>query len=268
MNEHETNETASPEASESQQLARHLAQLSDRLEQQQQSMLEACQDLRDELTVLTARLEQAEAQVAQQEEALRLAEEERAAALVAEPLEEQPPAMAVPVAEVATPVAVQAFPPVSPPAVIVGDSKLEMIIFGERFGNIPYLEPDRKELIRGLLAGDETAMALAGQMLIFRAANAETMPQLLKGLGEAYYEWRPQTSRQDDPMRDALIEELQQACETVGVNHQIELARPGDRFENKRHSAKQRGVEVTDVHGWIVLRENGSVYTKANVSVQ
>jgi len=261
------------------ELAKRLSQLSEKIDERQSSVVESFNELRDELTVLTANLEELhkaqEEQAAQLQRAAEEAEAAQEAAVQEEPPAEPPPqeipvATAAPPIETATPVAVQAVPAQQPPQqVIVGDSKLEQIIFGENFSSIPFLAADRKELIAGLLGGDETAMALAGQLLIFRAADAETMPQLLKGLGEAYYDWRPQTARQaDDPMRDAMIEDLHRACEAVGVNHKITLARPGDRFENKRHNTKQRGVEVADVHGWIVLRENGSVYTKANVTVQ
>jgi hypothetical protein len=36
----------------------------------------------------------------------------------------------------------------------------------------------------------------------------------------------------------------------------------------QRHNAAERGVEVADVFGWVVLRDNGKVYSKANVSLR
>ena len=35
------------------------------------------------------------------------------------------------------------------------------------------------------------------------------------------------------------------------------------------HSAGEKGAaEITGVHGWVVMRENGKVYTKASVAVR
>lgn len=36
----------------------------------------------------------------------------------------------------------------------------------------------------------------------------------------------------------------------------------------QRHNAKKRGADVSAVPGWGVLRDNGKVYSKANVSVR
>jgi hypothetical protein len=52
------------------------------------------------------------------------------------------------------------------------------------------------------------------------------------------------------------------------LHNTIELVHPGERFDATRHNASTRGVEITEVHGWIVLRDNGKVYTKANVTVR
>ena len=56
--------------------------------------------------------------------------------------------------------------------------------------------------------------------------------------------------------------------ESVEIGNKIEIVQVGDRYDMQRHNAKERGVEVSDVYGWIVLRDNGKVYSKANVSVQ
>ena len=52
------------------------------------------------------------------------------------------------------------------------------------------------------------------------------------------------------------------------MSNTIELVHPGERFDSTRHNASQRGVEITQVLGWIVLRDNGKVYTKASVAVK
>jgi len=46
------------------------------------------------------------------------------------------------------------------------------------------------------------------------------------------------------------------------------LVHPGQRFDAARHNAASRGVEIVAVHGWVVLREGGKVYTKATVAVR
>ena len=56
--------------------------------------------------------------------------------------------------------------------------------------------------------------------------------------------------------------------EEIGLKNRIEVVQAGDRYDLNRHNAKERGVEVDEVFGWIVLRDNGKVYSKANVSVK
>jgi len=126
----------------------------------------------------------------------------------------------------------------------------------------------RQELIDGMLAGDAGARWLAGQLLTFQSAPAERLPQLLKEIGEAYYRWQPKTAPGTNPFEDALVRWLQKRCEAAGISNTIELVHPGERFDASRHNASSRGVEITAAHGWIVLRDNGKVYTKAAVAVK
>ena len=104
--------------------------------------------------------------------------------------------------------------------------------------------------------------------MVFRGSPPDRLPGLLKEVGEAYYRWQPLASHNDDPFRDELAAWLQRKCDEAGNPNTIELVRPGDRYDNRRHHAKQRGVEVDQVRGWVVLRENGKVYTKASVTVK
>ncbi len=150
----------------------------------------------------------------------------------------------------------------------VHQSPWEQVVFGQDLAHFESLAPERAALIAGLVAGEGGAMTLAGQLLIFRAAPPERLPGLLKDVGEAFYRWRPGAGDGPDPMRDALIAWLRTKCEAVGVPNTIEPVYPGDRYDSKRHSAKQQGVEVVAVQGWIVLRDNGKVYTKASVTVK
>jgi hypothetical protein len=91
---------------------------------------------------------------------------------------------------------------------------------------------------------------------------------LLKDLGEAYYRWQPKTSPGNNLFEEALVRFLQRSCESAGIYNSIELVHPGERFDSSRHNAASRGVEIVQVLGWIVLRDNGKVYTKAAVEVR
>jgi len=150
----------------------------------------------------------------------------------------------------------------------VQDDRWQKILFGGDLANNQALMALRDKLLEGLLGGERQATGLVGTILLFQAASAERMPQILKDIGEAYYRWHPRTQLGDDPLRDGLINWLRRKCEAAGVSNTIVLVRPGDRFESARHNAKQKGVEVTQVGGWVVLRDNGKVYTKANVAVK
>ena len=94
------------------------------------------------------------------------------------------------------------------------------------------------------------------------------MAPLLKEIGEAFYRWQPKAQPGANRMEDALVAWLQRACEDAGIGNSIELVDPGERFDSSRHSADGRGVEIIEVRGWIVLRDNGKVYTKATVAVR
>ena len=107
-----------------------------------------------------------------------------------------------------------------------------------------------------------------GSLLLFRSAAADKMPPLLKDIGEAFYRWQPKTSNRPSELEKALVEWLMRACDQAGMANTIELVNPGERFDSLRHNASRPGVEITQVLGWIVLRDNGKVYTKASVAVK
>jgi hypothetical protein len=144
----------------------------------------------------------------------------------------------------------------------------ERAIVGPSLAANPNLAFQRQQLVTGVLDGDAGACALAGQLLVFQSAPAERLPQLLKDIGEAYYRWQPKTRTATSPMEEALVAWLRQCCELAGISNTIELVHPGERFDAARHNAASRGVEITAVHGWIVLRDNGKVYMKAAVEVR
>ncbi len=149
----------------------------------------------------------------------------------------------------------------------VGGDWQEALLGGELAHN-PALNRDKQTLLSGVLSGDPGACGLVGSLLLFRSAAADRMPPLLKDVGEAFYRWQPRTSNVPSEMEKALVEWLKRACDQAGMANTIELVSPGERFDSLRHNASRPGVEVTHVLGWVVLRDNGKVYTKASVAVK
>lgn len=144
----------------------------------------------------------------------------------------------------------------------------EHALVGPDLAGNPSLAFKRQELLKGVLAGDAGAQWLAGQLLVFQSAPAERLPQLLKEIGEAYYRWQPKKRSGTNRFEEALVAWLEKACEAAGISNTIEVVHPGERFDAARHNAASRGVEITEVFGWIVLCDNGKVYTKAAVAVR
>ena len=144
----------------------------------------------------------------------------------------------------------------------------ERAILGDELAGQPGLAFQRSQLLSGVLEGNAAARALAGQLLVFRAAPAERLPPLLKEIGEAYYRWQPKARPGNSPFEESLAGWLQRTCEAAGLHNTIELVHPGERFDAARHNASSRGVEIAEVLGWVVLRDNGKVYTKASVAVR
>ncbi len=150
-----------------------------------------------------------------------------------------------------------------------GAGEWESIWLGDPMTSLPGIDADRRALVAGLRCGEPAAGVLVGTMLVFRNSTPDRMAQMLKDIGEAYYRWRPETAATHDLFRQSLIESLHSLCESASVFNRIELVQPGDRFDSTRHHCKTRGgMEVAEVQGWVVLRENGKPYTKANVTVQ
>ncbi len=150
----------------------------------------------------------------------------------------------------------------------VSIARWERAILGPALSDQASLAFQRQRLLSGVLDKDPGACALAGQLLIFQSAAAERLPQLLKDVGEAYYRWQPKTQPGANPMEESLAAWLQKTCEAAGIHNAIELVFPGERYDAARHNATTRGVEIVEVHGWVVLRDNGKVYTKATVTVR
>jgi hypothetical protein len=141
----------------------------------------------------------------------------------------------------------------------------EEALLGRELAENPALIFQRQQLIEGTLSGQPASCSLVGQLLVFQSSPADKMPQLLKEVGEAYYRWQPKTTPQSNAMEEILTAWLKRICDENGIGNTIELVHPGERFDSSRHNAATRGVEISEVRGWIVLRDNGRVYTKANV---
>ena len=141
-------------------------------------------------------------------------------------------------------------------------------LLGGELAEHPGLDFERQRLLAGVLQGDAGACSLLGQLLVFRSARSDKMPPLLKDIGEAYYRWQPKSRPGSDRMEETLVAWLKETMQDAGIANTIELVQPGERFDSTRHTASTRGVEITEVHGWVVLRDNGKVYTKASVAVR
>lgn len=188
----------------------------------------------------------------------------------------------VPVAEplpapVARPAAAELPPTVSPatqkrvdrPGSIVvsgGDGgNWSRILFGDNLHAGPSISHLSGSLLADVYAGDNSAVGLAGQVMTFRTGTAEQKARLLKEVGEAFYGWKP---RGDESLLQPLIDWVHAELDAVQLGNRIMVVQVGDRYDMQRHNAKQAGVEVAEVYGWIVLRDNGKVFSKANVAVK
>lgn len=168
----------------------------------------------------------------------------------------------------------QLSPPPTPTASIETSPAADVwrtALFGEALSADADLAARLDGVCDNVVSGDSAASTLVGQLLIYRHAASERRPQLLKDLGEAYYRCFSKSEDADDPFEKALIAWLQKTCEQAGFQNTIELIHPGERFDATRHTAIEKGsggVEITQVHGWVVLRDRDKVYTKALVSVR
>ena len=141
-------------------------------------------------------------------------------------------------------------------------------MFGEQLCESASLAKDRKTLMDGVQRRDANAIGLASRLMLVQVASSDEVPSLLKEIGEAYYRWRPKTIDSQDAFEEALAASLRQRVAAVRLRNAIDLVRVGDRFDSSRHVTSDRGVEVTEVRGWVVLRENGKALTKASVSLR
>ena len=150
----------------------------------------------------------------------------------------------------------------------ISRDQLMKIILGQELCANGSLSVYRDELLDGFLRGDRASAGLIGSMIEFQSSTPERMPRLLQDIGEAYYRWHPKRGMGADPFERALAHYVCALCEANGIKNTIELVETGQRFDSGRHNSSSRGVEITEVKGWVVLRDNGKVYTRAAVEVQ
>ena len=160
-------------------------------------------------------------------------------------------------------------PEVQEQKTIGDDADWQVAILGPELTADPSLENYRRHLLEGVITGNEGARTFAGQLLVFRSARTDALPQMLKLLGEAFYTWLPKSTQDHNPMEQALVQWVNDYCYNAGIGNTIEVITPGERFDTQRHTPTNRsgGVEIQVVRGWVVVREGGRVYTKATVDV-
>ncbi len=145
---------------------------------------------------------------------------------------------------------------------------IEQLVFGRELCEESSLDGRRRELLDGILARESTAIGLAARLMLVRAAGADELPAQLKEIGEAYYRRHPKTTDATDTLETLLVKDLDRRIAAVGLRNSIELIHPGDRYDATRHVSPDRGVEVVEVRGWAVLRDNGKPLTKASVGLR
>jgi hypothetical protein len=146
----------------------------------------------------------------------------------------------------------------------------EAIVFGPELARDGSVAADRAALLADLRSGVPAAGALAGRLLVFHASADAQKAGSLKELGEALYRWRPKGPGPEHPLELALAAWLERTCEASGTRRKVLPVRVGTRFNAAYHrtATADRGGEIAEVFGWVVLREDGTVYQKAEVGVR
>jgi len=157
---------------------------------------------------------------------------------------------------------------VEEPAPAATHERWGRVILGEELNSNESVSDARQKLLDDALEGSENAVSLAARLMLVRTATPADLPPLLKELGEAYYRWRPKTTDTPDKMEEVLVAWLHDRISAAGLRNRIEVVRVGDQYDTSRHLSSQRGIEVSEVSGWVVLRDNGRTLSKAKVSLK
>ena len=144
----------------------------------------------------------------------------------------------------------------------------EQLVFGQELCHDHSLDSSRQRLMDGVADGHAASSSRAAPQMRVQTVGVEELPPLLKEIGEAYYCWHPKTTDSEDVLEQSLVNLLEERIAAVGLRNSIEVIMPGDRYDTTRHVSPDRGVEVADVRGWAVLRDNGKPLTKASVGLR
>ncbi|PHS03376.1 MAG: hypothetical protein COA78_17905 [Blastopirellula sp.] len=148
------------------------------------------------------------------------------------------------------------------------ESTWEILLLGSDLCHLTSISSEREKLMDAVKLGHPAAIGLVGHLMLMQIASDSDLPPLLKEIGESYYRWKPKKEDISDSFEEAIVNVLHKRITEVGLRNTIEIARPGDRYDASRHLTSDRGIEVTVVHGWSVLRENRKTLTKAAVSLR
>ena len=150
----------------------------------------------------------------------------------------------------------------------VGGDWQEALLGGELAHN-PALNLDKNQLLNGVLSGDPGGLRPGGKPPAVPrrrgrqdAAAAEGHRRGLLSLAAQDLRTAPANWRR--PSSSGSCGPATRPAWPTPSSWSI----PGERFDSLRHNASRPGVEITQVLGWIVLRDNGKVYTKASVAVK
>lgn len=148
--------------------------------------------------------------------------------------------------------------------------ELERVLLGEQLAADTTFADARQALVAGVVSREREACVLAGFLLLFQSVAVERLPQILKDLGEAFYQWHPKPAgREPDGFEAALVAWLNTRCAEAQIPNYVEVVQPGDRFDHLLHNAEQGGNEVLEVAGWIVARRGSDrPFAKARVTAR
>lgn len=153
-------------------------------------------------------------------------------------------------------------PEAAVPPAAGADSQLAGVVLGE-LASDPTMSAVSDKLLQQVLAGESAACQLSAFLLLFQRGATKDCHQWLKPIGEAWYHWAGQ---EQQAARGALIDWLNAECSRRNVPVSVNEVEEGVRFDSSRHlPAEQPGRDVCEVRGWLVLREDKSIYAKALV---
>lgn len=149
---------------------------------------------------------------------------------------------------------------VEPPPMV---EPLASVLMGDALRADKTLTPVWEQLTSQVLVGESTACQLGAFLMLFHRGALEECHKWIQAIGESWYRW---AGEENGEAKQALINWLNQECVRRNVPLRVEEVRSGVRFDSDRHIAVgQPGRDVYGVQGWLVLREDKSIFSKALV---